>query len=238
MIAVRLALALALATATLGLGASIGGAFAGSARAAVPGRADVRVAGEVAVGDALEVAGQPMQLSVFYTGDPPSRVVAFYADAFRARGLLPVVSQSPAHVAVFDAADGLQRFVTAFAQPDGQTMVLTGTVDPQRPAEWLPSASRASLPIPPEHRAFFGFRSRDGQARAESAQFSSALSIGEVAGFYRQAFGREGYLEDGRGGEGLLLFRRSGASVTVALQKLATGAGSAVFLTRIDGDAR
>ena len=164
-------------------------------------------------------------------------MVAFYADAFRARGLLPVLSVSPAHVAVFDAADGLQRFVTAVAQPDGQTLVLTGSVDPRRPAELLRSASGASLPIPPEHTAFFGFRSRDGQAHAESAQFSSALSIREVAGFYRQALRREGYVEGSEGGEGLLLFRRPGASISVALQKLSAGAGSAVFVTRIDGEA-
>jgi hypothetical protein len=239
-IAFRLAIALALAAAALGLGAAMGGAFAGTAQAAVPGHANVGTAGEIPVGDDLEVSGQPMRLSIFYTGDAPSRVVAFYADAFRARGLLPVLSapDAPAHVSVFDPGDRLQRFVSAFAQPDGKTVVLTGTVDPRRPAELLRSATGASIPIPPEHRAFFGFRSRDGQARAESAQFASALSTGEVAGFYRQAFRRDGYVESSDRGEGLLLFRKAGASVSVAMQKLSAGAGSAVFITRIDGEAR
>jgi len=237
-IAVRLAIALALAAATLAFGASVGGAFAGNAQAAVPGQAGGRVPGEIPVGDVLDVSGQPMRLSIFYTRDHPSRVVAFYADAFRARGLLPVLSpEAPAHVSVFDPGDGLQRFVSAFAQGDGQTLVLTGTVDPRHPADLLRSAASASLPIPPEHRAFFGFRSGDGQARAESAQFVSALSVRDVAGFYRQAFRRDGYVESNDGGEGLLLFRKPGVSVSVALQKLSAGGGAAVFVNRIDGEA-
>ena len=236
MIAVRVAIGLAVAAATLGLGASVGGAFAGTA-AAAPGRAAARAAGEIPVGDALEVSDQPMQLSIFYTGDPPSRVVAFYADAFRARGLLPILTEAPAHVSVFDPGDRMQRFVSALTQPDGQTLVLTGTVDPRRPAQLLRSASGASLPIPPGHRAFFGFRSRDGQVGAESAQFSSALSIREVAGFYRQALGRDGYVENAGGAEGILLFHRPGGTISVALQRLSAAAGSAVFVTRIDGGA-
>lgn len=239
MIAVRVAVALAAAGATLCLGASIGGAFARNAEAA-PVHADARTPGEIPIGDALEVSGQPMRLSIFYTGDSPSRVAAFYADAFRARGLLPILSApgTPAHVSVFDPGDGLQRFVSALGQPDGQTLVLTGTVDPRRPAELLDSAAGSSLPIPKEHRAFFGFRSQDGEGHAESAEFSSALSVREVAGFYRQSFGRAGYVESVGGGEGLLLFRRPGATVAVALQKLSLGSGSAVFVTRVVGDAR
>jgi hypothetical protein len=239
-IGLRLTFALAAAAATLALGASAGGAFAGNADAAAMASGGRATPGEIPVGDALEVSGQPMRLSIFYTSDRPSRVVMFYADAFRARGLLPVLSgaDAPAHVSVFDPADGLQRFVSALAQPDGQTLVLTGTVDPRRPAQLLRSASGASVPIPPEHRAFLGFRSRDGEARAESAQFSSALEVGEVGRFYRQALGRDGYVESAGAGEGLLLFRRPGASISVALQKLSAGAGSAVFVTRIEGDPR
>jgi hypothetical protein len=239
-IGLRLTFALAAAAATLALGASAGGAFAGNADAAAMASGGRATPGEIPVGDALEASGQPMRLSILYTRDRPSRVVMFYADAFRARGLLPVLSgaDAPAHVSVFDPADGLQRFVSALAQPDGQTLVLTGTVDPRRPAQLLRSASGASVPIPPEHRAFFGFRSRDGEARAESAQFSSALEVGEVGRFYRQALGRDGYVESAGAGEGLLLFRRPGASISVALQKLSAGAGSAVFVTRIEGDPR
>src|SRR5512140_3791874 len=51
-----------------------------------------REGGEIPVGDSLEVSGQPMQLSIFYTADAPKDVALFYARAFEARGVLPVVS--------------------------------------------------------------------------------------------------------------------------------------------------
>jgi hypothetical protein len=238
-IALRLALALVVAAATLLLGASAGGAFAGSAHQGVPAGAPNGVEGEVPVGDALEVSGQPMRLSIFYTADVPSRVVRFYADAFRARGLIPVLSAAgPAHVSAFDPADGLQRFVSALAQPDGQTLVMTGCVNPSRPAQLLHGGAGSSLPLPSGHRGFAGFRSRDGEALGESARFLSALSVPELAAFYRQALARDGYGESAGAGDGLLLFQKRGASVSVALQKLSPGAGAAVFVTRIGGDPR
>lgn len=239
MIALRVALALGLAAATLLAGAAAGGAFAedaGGPAAGVPPSA----AGQIRVGDALEVSGQPMRLSLSYTADVPCRVVRFYADAFLARGLLPVLSlpDSPAHVSAFDPRDGLQRFVTAVAQPDGQTLVLTGSVDARNPPQLLRGAASASLPVPTEHRAFLGFRSRDGEARAESARYLTALSAGEIAGFYREKLGRDGYLENPGKGEGLLLFQKPGANLSIALQRLSADAGSVVFVTRIEGDPR
>jgi hypothetical protein len=237
--ALRLLLALAVAASTLLLGASAGGAFTRSVRVATPSGVHPRAAGAIPVGDALEVSGQPMQLSIFYSADPPSRVVRFYADAFLARGLIPVLSRpgGPAHVSAFDPGDGLQRFVSAISQPGGQTLVMTGTVDPRRPAQLL-SVAGVSLPLPPERSSLLGFRSQDGEALAQSARFLSALSVGELAAFYRQALAGDGYLERTGGGEGLLLFQKPGASVSVAMQKLSPKRGAAVFVTRIDGDAR
>jgi hypothetical protein len=235
-IALRMALAAAAAGALLAAGAWAGGAFA----RAGPASTDARPAGEIPVGDDLEVSGQPMRLSLFYTADPPATVIAFYADAFRARGLLPVRSaaDAPAHVSVFDPADGLQRFVSALPQPDGRTLVLTGAVDPSRPAQLLPSAATVTVPLPPGHRALLAFRSRDRAARAESAQFLSPMSTGEVARFYRQALASDGYVERGGTGDGLLLFGKPGANLSVAVRPLDARAGAAVFLTRIEGDPR
>jgi hypothetical protein len=234
-IALRMALALAAASASLMAGAWAGGAFASTG-----GSAAGRPAGEIPVGDDLEVSGQPMRLSLFYTADPPGRVIAFYADAFRARGLLPVRSapDAPAHVSVFDPADRLQRFVSALPQPDGRTLVLTGAVDPRRPAQLLPGVAPVTFPLPPGHRSLTGFRSRDGAARAESAHFLSARPAGEVMRFYRQALASEGYVESGAGGSGLLLLGKPGATLFVAARSLEAGAGSAVFVTRVEGDPR
>ena len=235
--ALRLSLAALAAVLALLAGAWGGGAFAGGADLASPPE---RPAGEIPVGDELEVSGQPMRLSLFSTADPPARVAAFYADAFRARGLLPILSTdgAPAHVSVFDPADGLQRFVSALPQPDGRTLVLTGAVDPRRPARFPPGADAVSIPLPPGHRGLLAFRSLDGHARGESAHFLSAMPAGEVIRFYRQSLASDGYAESGGGGDGLLLFARPGANLSLAIQKLDAGTGSAVFVTRIEGDPR
>jgi hypothetical protein len=242
MTAVRVALAVAIASAALFAGAAAGGAFthgpperARSAGAAYPGGA-----GEIPVGDALEVSGQPMRLSLFYTSDSPQRVARFYADAFRARGLLPVVgAEEPlAHASAFGAATGLQRFISAVPQPGGQTLVLIGTANPRKPPRFMRGAEAASFPVPTEHRAFLGFRSADAEVRAESAQFVSALAPSEVAAFYRQALTAQGFSELSGGSESLLAFARPGETLAVALQELERAKGAAVFVSRIEGDLR
>ena len=219
MTTLRLLGSFALVAAVLLGGAWMGGAFAESAGS------EPRREGEIPVGDALEVSGQPMQLSLFY------------ADAFRARGLLPVLAadEDLAHVSAFDPATGRQRFISAIPQPDRQTLVLVGTADPRHPPRFMSGPEGASFPVPPAHRAFIGFRSTDGGARAESAQFVSALGPGEVAGFYRRSLAGEGFSERPDSSASLLSFARPGATVSVALQKLEEKQGAAVFVTRIEG---
>jgi hypothetical protein len=241
MSAARIGLALALAFGALLGGASAGGALApvshgGSAQGAgSPG------AGELSVGDALEVSGQPMQLSLFYTADSPRRVIQFHADAFRTRGLLPVLmgDHALAHVSVFDPGTGIQRFVSAVPQPDGQTLVLSGATNPRRPPRFLRGAEGASFPVPSGHRAYLGFHSAEAGTRAESAQFVTAQPVHEVESFYRQALAAQGFSEkqDLSGGS-LMIFSRPGATVSVALEKLDENRGAAVFVTRVDGALR
>ena len=194
-------------------------------------------AGELRLGSSLEVNGQPMELALFYTPDPPARVIRFYADAFRVRGLTPLISPEPAlaHVAAFDPDNGLQRFINAVAQPDGQTLVMVGATNPRKPPGVLPTAEGASFPVPPGHRAYLGFRGVDPGSRSESAQFVSALSPREVASFYRVALGAQGFTEHA-GAEGLLTFTKPGMTVSIALQKLDERSGAAVFVTRREGD--
>ena len=237
--AIRLAVSLACAAAVLGAGAWIGGVrasgLAPSVRRASDGRDSRRTEREIPVGDALIVSDQPMELSLFYTADPPFRVAQFYADAFRARGLLPVLAADLGHVSVFDPASGRQRFVSALARPDRQTLVLLGTVVPRRPPRFLRGPADPSFPVPPENRAFVGFRSSDGGSEAESAQFVTALAPHEVGRFYRQALAGEGYAERRESSEGLLSFARPGATISVAVQGLDGEQGSAAFVTRIEG---
>jgi hypothetical protein len=194
--------------------------------------------GRIPVGDALVVNGQPMQLSLFSTGDAPAQVIGFYADAFRKRGLLPVATGQAhfGHVSVFDPEDGLQRFVTALPERSGQTLVLVGVTDPRHATRLISGASRAPYPVPEEHRAFLAYSSEDGGARAHSGQFVTALAVSEVAEFYRSRLAAQGYAEKKEeSAQGLLVFAKPGETLSVALQSLGEERGAAVFVNRAEG---
>jgi len=232
---VRVAVALAAATVVLLAGARAGGAFA--SRTQAPASAYPARTAEIAVGEALRVAGQPMRLSLFQTPDPPASVARFYLDAFRARGLLPVTATEAdlAHVSAFDGTSGLQRFVSAVSQPGGQTLVLIGSTHPRQPPRFLRGAEEMSFPLPPGQRAVLVYRSEDGGSQAESAQFVTALRPAEVAAFYRRALGEQGHAERRDGaGESLLTFARAGTTISVGLQGLDAKSGAAVFVTRVE----
>jgi hypothetical protein len=225
------------------LGAWAGGAFA-PARAAA-GRSSRTTSelsyasraadSEIEIGDALEVSGQPLQLSIFYTSDPPREVASFYAQAFQARKLIPIAAAEDrvAHVSAFDPGDGLQRFINAVAQPDGQTLVMVGITNPRKPPKLLNGSDGASFPVP-DNRAFLGYRSEDAGARAESAQFVSAKSAVDVAAFYRKELGAQGWAERrADSSEAMLLFEKGPETLSVALQALDEKKGAAVFVNRL-----
>jgi len=223
------------AAGALAAGAWGGGAFA---RDAPPRTTDhppyPTGSGEVAVGDSLEALGQPMRLSVFHTADAPRTVIAFYADAFRARGLLPVLGaeDSFAHVSAFAPEDRLQRFVTALSTPGGQTIVLAGVSDARLV---LDAGGAVSVPLPPEHRGLLAFRSADGGSRAQSAHFAAALPPSGVAAFYRETLGKEGFREIAASAPSLLTFEKEATTFSVATRDLGGRRGSAVFVTRVEG---
>jgi hypothetical protein len=240
--AVRILASFAAAATVLLGGAWAGGALAErhaperAAAVTYPGNRDV-----VRIGEGLAVAGQPMQLSLFRTGDPPTRIARFYADAFRAQGLTPVMSSETklAHVAAFDPEDGLQRFITAIASHDGDTLVMVGSANPRMPPRFLEGGERGSFPLPPGHRGFLGFRSADAGSSAESAQFVTSLVPRAVASFYRSALAAEGYREtsDARN-DGLLTFLKRNSAISLALQNLGEPSGAAAFITRSEGNTR
>lgn len=239
--AFRLLAFLAAAALMLMAGAAAGGAFAQAHGAeGLPARGTGEqvypaAAGQVAVGDALRVNGQPMQLSIFFTADGPERVVRFYAAAFRARGLVPVLG--PGHVSAFDPRDGWQRFVSALSQPTGETLVMAGAVDARRPPRLLNGAESAGLPAPPQSRGFLGYASEDAGTSAQAAQFVSPLAPAGVASFYRKELIASGWAERGAG-PGWLEFARGHELLSVALQALSDDKGCAVFVTRTTGGIR
>ena len=241
----RTAIAVLATAAVLLTGAWAGGTCAparaqgGLPRAAIAaGLAEHRETAQIPVGDGLVVNGQAMQLSVVYTTDAPAQVIAFYAEAFRARGLLPIAAADRrfAHLSVFDPADGLQRGVTALVEPSGHTLILLSASDPQGLPKLLARAPEAPYPVPEAHRAFLGYSSEDGNAKAHSGQFVTSLGTAQVAQYYRERLGAQGYVErSDRSGEGLLVFTKGNGSVSIALQVLDQGGGSAVFVNHVEG---
>jgi hypothetical protein len=236
-----------LCSVSLTVTALVAGARAGRARAQ-RGIAPPRPAGSypaagdaIRIGESVEVGGQPMQLSLFSTPDPPARVARFYADAFRARSLVPIlaVESNLAHVAAFDPADAVQRFVSAVTQRGGGTLVISGSISTRRPASLVSAAENASFPVPSGRRGFLAFRSVDASSTAESGQFVTALSPGEVAAFYRSSLHADRYSEvSGGAGEGMLTFTKGGSTISVAVQGLGEASGAAVFVTRSEVVAR
>lgn len=230
-------------------GAGSGGPLAGADRS---GRR------EIPIGDALWVNGQPMELSVLSTSDDPEQVIRWYSQALGRKGLRPYARADArvGHVSVFDPDDGLQHFVTALPQPDGQTLVLLGATDPRRPPR-LGDASALSFPVPPEQRGLLWYASEDAGARAENAQFVCPLEAFAVLAFYRRELAARGYVEQtSTAGAALAVFRKPGAAVSVAVQSLGRAAsaepmpsaeeglaaaprtGTAVFVSRVERGGR
>lgn len=246
----RTLLALLGAGAVLFGGAWAGGALTPSAQAAAgrPSRATDDLAygqaGEIPIGDSLQVNGQPMQLSLFYTGDAPSAVLEFYATAFIERGLRPILTGDAdnAHLSVFDPEDGMQRFISAVPQPDGQTMVMVGITDPGKPPSLLRGAKAASFPVPDEHRAFMGYRSEDASAKAETGQFVTSLTPAQTAAFYRERLTADGWTPQESGGA-MTVYARGDFTLSVAVQALSDAeekgkAGTAVFVNKLQGGVK
>jgi hypothetical protein len=195
---------------------------------------------EIPLGDALTVNGQPMQISLFTTRDGPEQVIAFYEAAFRARGLFPVATADAAvgHVSVFDPEDGLQRFISALPQADGETLVLSGITNPAKAPRLLRGAKGAPYPVPEEHRGFIGYSSEDAGARAHSGQFVTKLPVAELQAFYRKELAADGWTESADSAAAMLLFAKGSTTLSVAVQALDAAAGAAVFVNKLEGAPR
>jgi hypothetical protein len=103
----------------------------------------------------------------------------------------------------------------------------------------MDGAKSASFPVPEENRGFLGYRSEDAGSRAESAQFLSSLPVAQVAAFYRKELPARGWAERTRdSSESMILFDRSGETLSVAMQALDDKSGAAVFVNRIEGGSR
>ncbi len=193
---------------------------------------------EIPLGDALSVNGQPMQLSMFTTRDTPEQVISFYQDAFLARGLVPVAHATPraGHISTFSSTDGMQRFVNALPQGDGETMVTVGITDPRRAPTMINSAKDAPFPVPPENRGFLSYASEDSGIRAQSGQYTTAQKADDVLAYYRKELLPVGFHEQPGGGTAMTTFQHpNGTSISVAIQALEKKGGAVVFVNRVEG---
>lgn len=234
----------AAAAAVVAVGIWAGRGQPAKAAALPPGRATDELAyagpshGEIPVGDAMEVNGQPMQLSIFYTDDAPEIVARFYAEAFRARRAMPIVAVDRAvtHVSAFDPRDGLQRFVNALPQSDGSTLVTIGVLDPRRPLRLSQEPGASSIPVPVEHRGFVSHRARDAGPASEAAQYVSRLTAPEILAFYRRELSARGFLErTEESSASVAVFTKGAGAMSVAVQSLSDDRGSAVFVHQSSG---
>ena len=197
------------------------------------------VNGEIPLGDVLAVNGQPMQLSIFTTRDGPETVTRYYSDAFQKRGLLPVGSAdaNSGHVSVFSPNDGLQRFINALPQADGETLVMVGITNPRNAPKLLDGAKDAPFPVPEENRGFLGYASEDAGARAQSGQYLSPLSVAAIQAFYRKELLAAGFHEQAGGSPAFSVFLHGNVSISVAAQALSEKSGAAVFVNRVEGSS-
>jgi hypothetical protein len=168
--------------------------------------------------------------------------VDFYATNFREKGLVPIAKSQGqvAHVSVLDPEDGFQRFITALPGPGGQTLVMVGMVDPRHAPQLVSAARKASFPVPGSHRAYLGYSSTDASVRADSGQFVTALSTGEVRDYYRRELAAKGFEErKSQSSAGLVEFKGpKGETLTLAIQALDEKKGSAVFVSQTRGEDR
>lgn len=194
---------------------------------------------EIPLGDVLAVNGQPMQLSIFSTKDTPEQVISYYSDAFIKRGLRPVSHSAPdsGHISVFSPQDGMQRFINALPQADGETLVMVGITNPRNLPKLFDGAKTAPFPVPYENRGFLGYASEDAGARAQSGQFVTKLSPDEVLAYYRKELLPAGFHEQANGTAALAIFTHGQISISLAAQALEDKGGAAVFVNRIEGAA-
>ena len=118
--------------------------------------ASTDINGEIPLGDVLAVNGQPMQLSIFTTHDGPEQLIAYYSDAFQKRGLMPMASAdaNAGHVSVFSSRDGMQRFINALPQADGETLVMVGITNPRNVPNLIDGAETRPFRSPRRTAAF------------------------------------------------------------------------------------
>lgn len=227
--------AAALAVLALGLLAGAESAEAdGTHRTAGFGAAaSASAAGEIALGDGMELFGRPSQLSLFWTTDSTEQVIQSYASAWRAAGLEPEVRDLGRASTVFsvEKSTGLMRSVSVFEAGE-ERLVVPGLSDVRGTPDF--SARRAPVPVPENARGYFAQTTDDITAISYSANYLVPLAPRRAVDFYRVELGKLGYEESPgfapQGSASGAQFERGPETVMVVAMPTEDGAKNTAFV--------
>ncbi len=191
----------------LGLGAALAalsaGLWAGAPEASATGPAQrATVAApqaeeqddEVAIGDSMQLWGQPTRLSMFHTDDTTDEVVQAYLDAWKRDDAEPIVKRLDrlASVAVVDPESGLMRSV--MVQDMGETRLVIPSLTDVRA---FPDLSERGSPVPvPENALHYtGQVADDATSLSYHGSYTTTMSSATAIEFYRRELTAAGYAE-------------------------------------------
>jgi hypothetical protein len=148
--------------------------------------------GEIPLGEAMELWGQPSRLNLFFTNDSTDEVIRTYADAWRAAGFDPKINRQDrvSNVSMVEKSSGLMRTVSVI-DDQNQRMVIPGLTDVRIAPELTPR--HAPVPVPDNVHEYLAHTDDDGSSVSYSGSYLVPLHPSEVAEFYRTEMKKLGY---------------------------------------------
>lgn len=196
---------------------------AGQVRLGVVNR-PVEGGGEVPLGDGLEIWGQPVQLSLFWTPDETDTVTTSYLDAWESAGLVTSEKRmgNVSIVSALDESTGLMRSVTVLEHESGERLVLPGITDIRSMPD--PTPTGAPVPVPDNAKAYMAHVADDVVALTYSGSFIVPMAPSRIVRFYEVELGKAGYVPSPRMSAGarsdVAEWTRGPESITVAASAL------------------
>lgn len=147
---------------------------------------------EVALGEGLQVFGQPARMTVFWTSDTSQQVADHYVATWEAAELKPMVRvvDRVTSVSAVDPRSGLMRSVTIMDSGD-ERLVVPSTTDVRTVPDTSPRG--APVPVPENAQAYIGNVSDDAVSVTFHATFVVPLTPEQVLRFYRRELEGAGY---------------------------------------------
>lgn len=191
-----LGLGAALAALALGLwaGAPEASASGPTRRATVAAPQNAEQDDEVALGDSMQLWGQPARLSMFHTDDSREEVLQTYLDAWKNEDAEPIVKHLDrlSSLSVVDPESGLMRSV--MVQDLGDVRLVIPSLTDVRAFPDL-SESGAPVPVPENALHYTGQVADDATSLSYHGSFTTPMSSATAIEFYRRELTGAGYTE-------------------------------------------